>query len=328
MGRSGISRRSSRVSLATAGSIVLWSLVTACLAVALIRTSDLPAPFPLVVLLAYTPYFLPIALLCAVGALLARRPLPALLALGAAVLIAAAVVPRMAADDSAPPSTLEVRMMALNLDGGAADSEDVVRLIADERPELVAFSELTPGAVQALDAAGIATYLHRRVVSPGAGADGSGLFSVFSLRRLPGIAPAIGSVPMTRALVRTPPARFEAVAVHVLAPTSPTATKRWSAGLRALPSCGPEPASILLGDFNATLDHAQLRDVIGHGCLDAADAAGSGLKPTWPLLGSWSPPVTIDHVLAPLSSAVSEYRTAEVSGTDHAAVLVTLGLPG
>ena len=39
---------------------------------------------------------------------------------------------------------------------------------------------------------------------------------------------------------------------------------------------------ILAGDFNATLDHAELRALLDRGYIDAADAAGEGWTPTWP----------------------------------------------
>ncbi len=38
----------------------------------------------------------------------------------------------------------------------------------------------------------------------------------------------------------------------------------------------------LVGDFNATLDQAALRDVVARGYRDAADVAGKGLEPTFP----------------------------------------------
>ena len=68
---------------------------------------------------------------------------------------------------------------------------------------------------------------------------------------------------------------------------------------------------MLVGDFNATLDNDTLRDVLGQGYMDAADARGAGLVPTWPA-GAVHPPVTIDHVIADERAAVLEYETAEI----------------
>ncbi len=71
----------------------------------------------------------------------------------------------------------------------------------------------------------------------------------------------------------------------------------------------------MLGDFNATLDQAELRDVVGRGYRDAADVAGKGLEPTFPRQG-WhdlGPFITIDHVLADERLGIVDYcghRTA------------------
>ena len=55
----------------------------------------------------------------------------------------------------------------------------------------------------------------------------------------------------------------------------------------------------LAGDFNATLDHAELRRVLDRGYRDAAEQAGVALRPTWPTGKRILPTlVTIDHVLA------------------------------
>ena len=87
---------------------------------------------------------------------------------------------------------------------------------------------------------------------------------------------------------------------------------------------GPEPGLVIAGDFNATLDHAPMKDL--GGCADAALEAGIGGVSTWPtsshttLLGS-----PIDHVLA--DSATWSARSASVlalSGSDHRALVVEL----
>lgn len=87
---------------------------------------------------------------------------------------------------------------------------------------------------------------------------------------------------------------------------------------------GPEPGLIIAGDFNATLDHAPMKDL--GGCADAGLEAGIGGVSTWPtsshttLLGS-----PIDHVLA--DSSTWRARSASVltlSGSDHRALVVEL----
>ena len=85
---------------------------------------------------------------------------------------------------------------------------------------------------------------------------------------------------------------------------------------------------ILAGDFNATLDHRELRRLIGRGYHDAAEQAGSGLRMTWPTTKSPLPAlVSIDHVLADRRVKVASARTVAVPGSDHRGVLVDLILP-
>jgi endonuclease/exonuclease/phosphatase family metal-dependent hydrolase len=85
---------------------------------------------------------------------------------------------------------------------------------------------------------------------------------------------------------------------------------------------------ILLGDFNATLDHEALREVLDRGYVDAADAAGQGLAPTWPRGHLLPPTVTIDHVLVDERVRVRDVGVHELPGSDHRAVTADLVLPG
>ena len=58
----------------------------------------------------------------------------------------------------------------------------------------------------------------------------------------------------------------------------------WRGQLRDLP--GPADGGVphlLIGDFNATLDNRALRDMLARGYVDAADATGTGLRPTFPV---------------------------------------------
>lgn len=89
---------------------------------------------------------------------------------------------------------------------------------------------------------------------------------------------------------------------------------------------------LLVGDFNATLDHGALRRLLRRGYLDAADEVGAGLTPTWPsgrataLAAFDPPPATIDHVLVERGVAVAAVRVHDVPGSDHRAVLADLRL--
>jgi endonuclease/exonuclease/phosphatase (EEP) superfamily protein YafD len=102
----------------------------------------------------------------------------------------------------------------------------------------------------------------------------------------------------------------------------------WRGDLRALPPATPGgPLRILAGDFNATLDHAELRRLLDTGYQDAAAEVGAGLKGTWPHGRRLLPPVAIDHVLADARCGVRSFSVHTIAGTDHRAVLAELVLP-
>ncbi|MFC4561108.1 endonuclease/exonuclease/phosphatase family protein [Nocardiopsis mangrovi] len=136
-----------------------------------------------------------------------------------------------------------------------------------------------------------------------------------------------GSLHTPQALVEIPGAvPVEVTSVHPLPPLDPANTRPWHDALRALPAADPDgPARILAGDFNATLDHAALRDVLARGYTDAAAALGEGLRGTWPV--GPLPKITLDHVLVDARIGVGGVDTHEPAGGDHRAVSAELTLP-
>jgi endonuclease/exonuclease/phosphatase (EEP) superfamily protein YafD len=124
-----------------------------------------------------------------------------------------------------------------------------------------------------------------------------------------------------------PPVRVKAV--HPAPPVNPTAAPFWQDALAALPSSdGRGDVQILAGDFNATLDHAELRDLLGRGYTDAADAVGKGLVWTWPARRRGRAlPLTIDHILVDKRVEVERVEVVRVPRSDHRAVIATLRLP-
>ena len=71
----------------------------------------------------------------------------------------------------------------------------------------------------------------------------------------------------------------------------------------------------MAGDFNATLDHRELRALLDRGWIDAADAVGAGLTWTWPALRRRALPLTIDHVLVDRRVRVEEVTVVKVPGS-------------
>ena len=115
------------------------------------------------------------------------------------------------------------------------------------------------------------------------------------------------------------------------APRRSTAVAAPPGSARSPRSRAPTAAAtceILAGDFNATLDHPELRDLLDRGYTDAADAVGEGLVWTWPARRrSRALPLTIDHVLVDRGCAWSASTVVRVPGSDHRAVIAVLRLP-
>ena len=92
---------------------------------------------------------------------------------------------------------------------------------------------------------------------------------------------------------------------------------------------------MIVGDLNATMDHAPMRELVGRGFRDAATEARSRWQPTWQptwpsagvvaRFGVTVPPlVAIDHVLVAEGLRALATRTYPVRGTDHLALVATL----
>jgi hypothetical protein len=199
--------------------------------------------------------------------------------------------------------------------------------------DVLAVQEFTPDIAAELDRLGLDALLPYRMLNPEVGTTGSGLYARFPLsesgfRRNQGFhfTQAYGML----AAPGAPPVRVESA--HPAAPYAVGVVPDWRTDLLGQPPATPQgQLSILAGDFNATLDHAPLRDLIATGYVDAADAAdaaGAGLAGTWgPYDGDMIPPVTIDHVLVDRRIAVRAVKVHPLPGSDHRAVLAELRLP-
>lgn len=291
---------------------------------------DRALPFPLVPVLAFTPYLAAAAPLPVLLALLLRRWRTAVLGTLAAVLLAALVLPRAvpAGPPDPAPTGPPLRVLTVNLHFGHADPVEVVRLVEAERVDLLALQEVTPEAAEGLEHAGLGEVLPHAVTHAAPAAAGGAVHSRYPLTDLGDPGRDIESLYMPQARVDVPDAApVEITSVHPMSPRRPGSMPQWTAGLRALPETEPGGAvRILAGDFNATLDHAELRAVLDGGYVDAASATGRGFEHTWPVRHPL-PMVAIDHVLVDPRVGVESAAVREVPDIKHRAVLTELVLP-
>jgi endonuclease/exonuclease/phosphatase (EEP) superfamily protein YafD len=315
-----------RIRVAT---IAAWTAAGLWSAWAVVRLLGLESGFPSVQLLAFTPFValtsvLPIALAMWLG----RRRAAALAAVAAA-LLAIAVLPRSFGGPTEPEGEAgaTLRVLAANMKLGKGDPAELAALAEDLDVDVLAVVELTQELVQELDGAGLRELLPERALAAESGSFGAGLYARAGLGR-GSIVVLAGGFPLFSAPLAIPGAPSLGIyAVHTQPPTR-NGGGEWDDDLRALPDAGSSPPlRILMGDFNATLDHGEFRAVLDRGYDDAADTLGEGLDPTWPEHRRFPPLVTIDHVLADERIGIRDYSTHEIAGSDHRAVFAELLLP-
>jgi len=308
--------------------LAAWLLAAACLGWAVVRLLGLERGFPAVPLIAFTPFVAAAAAAIVLVALVLRQRSAALVAAVATLVLVAVVAPRALGGPSEPEGGdgPRLRVMTANMRFGHGSAEALVALVRRSRADVLSVQELTPELADRLEAAGLSALLPERVLDLQGGGGGMGLYSRLPLEPSGVIRRSKNPMPVgSLQLAGAPP--VDLVAVHPVPPVR-TRVEQWRGDLRRLPPATPDGRlRILAGDFNATLDHAELRRVLDTGYVDAAAQVGAGLHGTWPHGRRIPPPVTIDHVLADERCGVRAVSVHTIPGTDHRAVLAELELP-
>jgi endonuclease/exonuclease/phosphatase (EEP) superfamily protein YafD len=259
-----------------------------------------------------------------------RRSRPLAAGLAAAGLVAGApVVRRVAREPAAGPGAGDVTVLTANVWHGRADTGALAALVADERPDFVVLPEAGADFRDKLMPL-LAGLGYRAWVASGGGfRDGADVTLLVGERagevqvrsavemRLPHLE-ATGGILGARTLY----------AVHPTAPMSERSTAWWQDELALIGSwCAGPVAPLVVGDFNATLDHPALRVALGR-CRSAADGTGRGLAGTFPACVPRWLGIQIDHVFVPADAVTTRFDVLDLAGSDHRAVLARVRLPG
>jgi endonuclease/exonuclease/phosphatase (EEP) superfamily protein YafD len=306
-------------------SRLIWVLVLPVAVWAAVRVFGLDSGFPLVPLMAFTPYVAIAAFLAAGVALALRNWAAASVAAVATLCLALAVLPRAIGDGTIDPGETETLVvLSANIHHGTADPAAVVEFVDRYDADLLCVQELTPRFARELRAAGLDRRLPNAVLETHRSASGAGIYSRLPMSRLSG---SQFFFRQPRALLRLPDGRpVRVVGVHPFPPGRGN-DDVWQEALESLPSAGEGAPWILVGDFNATLDVSLMRETVDRGYRDAAEVAGEGLVPTFPQDGHLIPPITIDHVLADERLGIADYEVEALPGSDHRALYTELALP-
>jgi endonuclease/exonuclease/phosphatase (EEP) superfamily protein YafD len=227
------------------------------------------------------------------------------------------------------PGALTLRVLTLNVLGGSADPDAVVRAVERHQVGVLVVQELTPGMVHRLADSGLDTRLPYRHLGPRPGPHGTGLWARWPLAPLPPVPGLVSEAPRAR----IEPVDGWPVTVTGVHPRPPVRrnVRRWQQELAAIRSAlvDTDGQQVVAGDFNASRDHRPFRDLLAAGFLDCADAARRRPWPgfTWPA-GRWIPSVMrLDHVLVSRDgAAVRESRIIRIPSTDHRGVLAVIQL--
>ena len=308
--------------------------------------SDLPY---LPVIVALTPWFAATA----VVALVLSRALGAgtriavrVLILGALVLealwqgpflIPHAQAGASAGQASAPAqaSATTLRVMTCNVFKGKADPERIVELVRSEGVQVLALQETTRDFVSELERAGLGELLPYSSRASSDGVYGNGIWSALPISDAQSDAVGSSASAMPSGTVTLGAddsgagARICLVSVHTCAPV-PGYWDLWKRSVEEIGSVRDRATVdtatryVLMGDFNATYDHAPFREMLGGTLRDAAREVGR-LTLTWPADRGPVPALSgIDHVVMGPGVGAQDIEVAPVAGTDHRALLATL----
>ncbi len=218
-----------------------------------------------------------------------------------------------------------------NLYAGAADADQLVEVIETDDVQVAVFEEITFGALRALEAAGIDDLLPFRVGEPNGAVDGT---MVFARDPLTGATRLPTNFQSWQVEVSDPDGGDDPLTLIAAHPTAPVAmaASTWQSEHRILRAAAESAgADLVLGDLNASSDHAEMRAWYDAGWADSLERVNAGWSPTWPSNGitpfpGVSPPALfqLDHVLVGPRLSVTDSRTIVIAGSDHRAVIATV----
>ncbi|WP_435742529.1 endonuclease/exonuclease/phosphatase family protein [Nocardioides sp. SYSU DS0663] len=314
-------------------AVVLAVLLVPALLLTAARLVDV-AWGPAVLATAFAPYALPLyaAALVVAGLVHLRAHrrtllLPVVLGLAGVALHGWWVAPYWLGGQSpASRDADSLVVVTANLYHGEGDALGLVELASHESADLVVVTEMSVEALGRMRDAGLDEVLPYSAGAPDPDdpAAGTVVFSRVPLSEPRRLDTVLGSWQVDVG----GPGGWRLLGVHASTPLLPDDWRRdhrviRRAALRA-------EADLVVGDLNATLDHAPLRLLVEDGYRDAFEAANAGFHPTWPdnglapVLGFLRPLVPIDHVLLGGDLAARSARTVALGGTDHRAVVAEL----
>lgn len=225
------------------------------------------------------------------------------------------------------------RLMTLNTRNGQADAAQIVQTVREQHVEVLALQELNSSMISRLNEAGIRELLPYSVVASTSSSDNggvNGLWSAAPMSERTGDLIPIEASSIPAACIDFDGTVIRFGSVHPFSPR-PSNQGLWDRGLGSISQLREDDHTfVLMGDFNATWDHASFRYLLGGRFVDAGENAGEWFHMTYPankkLFGVIPIPaaVEIDHIVHDRGVVVGDLDAVTVSGSDHKALLGTL----
>lgn len=295
------------------------------LALAAVRVLQLDSSYWTVVLVTFLPWILaPVWLLLGIGIGARRKRLIA----GALVLACAHVAwvaPEFGQRNTAQaqPGDTTLRVATANVLASNQQIDQGFDVIAGLDADVLALQEMPRRFVDQLRAHPLGQM--QLVVPYGAPASGTLLLTT---RPVLASGTIMGTRTMPWAELDVDGASVTVVSVHTVPALS---TQDWKRDLAAIAEWVDtvEGPVVLMGDFNATHQHRQFREILDHDLDDAHRVAGGGWGPTWPTnLPLAGPVLRIDHILVGGGVEVLAFDHGPETGSDHLPILADLILSG
>lgn len=219
----------------------------------------------------------------------------------------------------------KLQVMTANLLRGAADPSIVIETASLERVDVLVLQEVTPEALRELEEFGLSEAFPYRAGVPQAGVEGTMAFATYRIR---GVEPLDTGFDSWAFDVVLPGGLLRMYAVHTRPPYGDA--EGWREDLAAIATAAEEDRDLdlVVGDLNATPDHAEFRELVDLDLRSATERANAGWQPTWPdngekTYGWFTMPrlVQIDHVLVGRSMTATSSETFSVKGSDHRALI-------
>lgn len=225
------------------------------------------------------------------------------------------------------------RLMTLNTRNGQADAAQIVQTVREQHVEVLALQELNSSMISRLNEAGIRELLPYSVVANASSSDNGGVNGLWSAAPM---SERTGDlIPIEASSIPAASIDFDGTVIRFgsVHPFSPRPSNQglWDRGLGSISQLREDDHTfVLMGDFNATWDHASFRYLLGGRFVDAGENAGEWFHMTYPankkLFGVIPVPaaVEIDHIVHDRGVVVGDLDAVTIAGSDHKALLGTL----